>query len=532
MADPGFLCAESTNKGFSVLPKSFNMEALLILVAPESTSCRVSGLPPAGFFVCYSWEAMELSCGQSAHSFSELGNNGTLTVMYMFDILVLPACASSFRLDGCDGAHDALEVLSNDSVPDENVASEWQLYLDVVQAETPHCEALEVQSYDAPPYQRIFTAEAQAYGSNEGVFDLPKQLPGFVQLVRNPISLEVSEHVRALIEHVRLGLDAGHSPELSVQGSGGVYFMKDECGVQNVAVFKPMDEEPMAVNNPRGYAASSMGEEGLRKGTKAGGGAFREVAAYILDHPSTGHRGKKDCEEGFAGVPTTVLVRCYHKSFTYEHFDYSEGKAKLGSLQQFVHAFASCDDVGTSRFSVEEVHKITVLDLRLANTDRHAGNILLHRKKDGAFKLVPVDHGYCLPEKFEDCAFEWLYWPQASQPYGPSALKYIEALDAEEDIKLLQQCDWAMQPACVLVLRIATMVLKKGAAAGLTPFEIGCIMSCSKAKDKKPPIEALLEQAEALRSSSSSTHASLLDCLATLLDDYILRVKESMLLLS
>ncbi|MCO5555099.1 hypothetical protein L7F22_008640 [Adiantum nelumboides] len=305
--------------------------------------------------------------------------------------------------------------------------------------------------------------------------------------------------------------------------------MKDECGVKNAAVFKPMDEEPMAVNNPRGYTSSYMGKEGSRKGSKAGGGAFREVAAYILGHPSTGQRSKLEMggEEEFAGVPTTVFVRCYHEAFTYEH-GYCDGhdKTKLGSLQQFVHAFASCDDVGTSLFSVEEVHKITVLDLRLANTDRHAGNILLCRKKDGALKLVPVDHGYCLPEMFEDCTFEWLYWPQASQPYGPSALEYIEALDAEEDIKLLHQCGWVVQPACQLVLHITTMLLKKGGVAGLTPFQIGCIMSCSKAMDKKPPIVALLEQAEALTPPLTESN-TLLNCLAALMDGYILRVKET-----
>jgi len=40
-----------------------------------------------------------------------------------------------------------------------------------------------------------------------------------------------------------------------------------------------------------------------------------------------------------------------------------------------------------------------VLDIRLANADRHAGNILIRKEADGQIKLIPIDHGYCLPDK-------------------------------------------------------------------------------------------------------------------------------------
>ena len=29
-------------------------------------------------------------------------------------------------------------------------------------------------------------------------------------------------------------------------------------------------------------------------------------------------------------------------------------------------------------------------------------------------ELVPIDHGFCLPEALEAPFFEWLYWGQAS----------------------------------------------------------------------------------------------------------------------
>jgi hypothetical protein len=49
------------------------------------------------------------------------------------------------------------------------------------------------------------------------------------------------------------------------------------------------------------------------------------------------------------------------------------------------------------------------------------------------------------------------------------------------------------------VLRISMLVLKKGASAGLTPFQIGSILSCNRCSGAdacKAPIELLLEEAQ------------------------------------
>ncbi|KAI9119165.1 hypothetical protein K1719_009840 [Acacia pycnantha] len=42
----------------------------------------------------------------------------------------------------------------------------------------------------------------------------------------------------------------GHYPVRSVESTGGAYFMIDSTGLNYVSVFKPIDEEPMAMNNP------------------------------------------------------------------------------------------------------------------------------------------------------------------------------------------------------------------------------------------------------------------------------------------
>ena len=167
--------------------------------------------------------------------------------------------------------------------------------------------------------------------------------------------------------------------------------MRDATGQKNVAVFKPIDEEPMAENNPRGLPLSTDGE-GMKRGTIVGEGAFREVAAYILDHPVGDHISGHTV--GFSGVPPTTLVRSIHRGKSF----------KIGSLQMFMENNGSTEDMGPRAFPVKEVHKIAVLDIRLANADRHAGNILVHKEEEGDnYKLIPIDHGYCLPEKVIMC---------------------------------------------------------------------------------------------------------------------------------
>lgn len=317
--------------------------------------------------------------------------------------------------------------------------------------------------------------------------------------------VKLSPEVMEMINSTIAGLEKGHMPVMSAEGSGGVYFMRDATDQKNVAVFKPIDEEPMAKNNPRGLPLSTDGE-GMKRGTIVGEGAFREVAAYILDHPVS--NSKSGQSVGFSGVPPTTLVRTLHRGKSF----------KIGSLQMFMENNGSTEDMGPRSFPVREVHKIAVLDIRLANADRHAGNILVCKEVEGGnYKLIPIDHGYCLPEKFEDCTFEWLYWPQAREPFNDETIEYIKSLDAEEDIKLLKFHGWELSPRCARVLRISTMLLKKGAARGLTPHDIGRIL-CRDTVNRRSEIEDIIQEAEdaVLPGSSENTFletiSEIIDC--------------------
>ncbi|KAA8528225.1 hypothetical protein F0562_035524 [Nyssa sinensis] len=292
------------------------------------------------------------------------------------------------------------------------------------------------------------------------------------------------------------GLESGKQPIRSSEGTGGTYFMQDWLGNKYISVFKPIDEEPLAVNNPQGLPLSSNGE-GLKRGTRVGEGALREVAAYILDHPKSGPRLSSSGEMGFAGVPPTVMVQCLNKGFNHpDGFECAPKNIKIGSLQMFMKNYGSCEDMGPRDFPMEEVHKISVFDIRMANADRHAGNILVSKEgENGRIVLIPIDHGYCLPENFEECTFDWLYWPQARQPYSQDTIGYIKSLDAEQDIALLKFYGWDLSLKCSRTLRISTMLLKKGAERGLTPFDIGSIM-CRETLNKESMIEEIVHKAQ------------------------------------
>ncbi|KAF8413330.1 hypothetical protein HHK36_001309 [Tetracentron sinense] len=330
--------------------------------------------------------------------------------------------------------------------------------------------------------------------------------------------IELPSFIGDLIRATVDGLERGNQPIRSSEGSGGAYFMQDSSGHKYVSVFKPIDEEPLAVNNPQRLPLSSDGE-GLKRGTRVGEGALREVAAYILDHPRTGPRSFSSEENGFAGVPPTVMIRCLHRGFNHpEGYEPAYRNIKIGSLQMFMKNYGSCEDMGPQSFPVEEVHKISVLDIRLANADRHAGNILVSKEgEDGRTLLIPIDHGYCLPENFEDCTFDWLYWPQAHEPYTPGTIDYIRSLDAEQDIALLKFHGWNLPLECARILRISTMLLKKGAERGLTPFTIGSIM-CRETLKKESVIEEIVHEAQdAVLSGTSET--AFLESVSQIMDE-------------
>ena len=305
-----------------------------------------------------------------------------------------------------------------------------------------------------------------------------------------------SPEVARSFDLARRGLAMGNRPQLARGGTGGAYFLRDGDG-ETCAVFKPADEEPNARNNPRGRTESVAGE-GLRKGTRVGEGASREVAAYLLDH------------DGFAAVPATSLANLCDGG---KGGKGGEGEGKLGSLQAFVRADAEAEELGPGTFPTREVHKITQLDIRLANTDRNAGNILV-QNRGGALReggagmfLVPIDHGYALPHTLEDVCFEWEFWPQAKIPYDDETKAYIAGLDVERDVALLRSESMELSPASERVLRVCTVLLQKAAQRGCCPADIAGMMS-RQMPNRPSDLEKLASRAAAAALGSGGPRAS------------------------
>jgi len=124
-------------------------------------------------------------------------------------------------------------------------------------------------------------------------------------------TLPSNDEMDACMARIGDGFRAGKSPQLSSDGTSGVYFLRDSASDEIVSVFKPIDEEPFAPNNPRDMKAP-FGSETCRPGVKSGEANLREVIAYLLDH------------DGFANVPATALVETLHPSFSYSPISESQ----------------------------------------------------------------------------------------------------------------------------------------------------------------------------------------------------------------
>jgi len=344
-------------------------------------------------------------------------------------------------------------------------------------------------------------AETKLHKNFNLELDIKSKDEQFVHLIEG----KQSTRLRDLVERAKDGMRKGYAPELCEEGVGGTYFFCNARG-QRIGVFKPQDEEPFSVNNPKGFSPKTANSEaGFKEGILVGEASLRECAAYLLDH------------EGFSGVPETDLALCQHPGF-YSHPEESfvsssptrlfmspqlGRKVKMGSFQEFVDHDGDTEDKGTSflaRFPVDEVHKIAVLDVRLFNEDRHAGNILyrevINDNGETKFELIPIDHGYTLPSSLGDASFVWMYWPQAKEKMSEKTKDYIKSLDAEKDIELLKQkFGRTIRDEHFRVLRIATMVLKKAAEQDLTFFEIAQIM-CRSTPDEPSTLERLCSEVD------------------------------------
>jgi hypothetical protein len=112
--------------------------------------------------------------------------------------------------------------------------------------------------------------------------------------------------MKIIIEKIRQGFNSGLKPKLTDEGTSGSYEMRN-AQKQRIAIFKPIDEEPFAPNNPRGNTGP-FGSQTFRPGVLSGESSIRETAAYLLDY------------HHFSGVPPTTFVEVVHNSLKFVPF--------------------------------------------------------------------------------------------------------------------------------------------------------------------------------------------------------------------
>eukprot|EP00172_Hildenbrandia_rubra_P001343 Plantae.Rhodophyta-Hildenbrandia_rubra.ctg18798.p1 GENE.Plantae.Rhodophyta-Hildenbrandia_rubra.ctg18798~~Plantae.Rhodophyta-Hildenbrandia_rubra.ctg18798.p1 ORF type:complete len:667 (-),score=142.01 Plantae.Rhodophyta-Hildenbrandia_rubra.ctg18798:392-2392(-) len=286
------------------------------------------------------------------------------------------------------------------------------------------------------------------------------------------------------------------------EGVSGTYFLKRGDEKESVlCVFKPVDEEPENPEDSRSSAYSDYSMGTWRHhlaGFHAGEGAYKEVAAYLLDH------------DNFAGVPQTALAKCQlpltytplHDSrgtdeYTWGDEDDGRLRTKMGAFQAYVPNVGDADDFGPLVLPKEQASRIAVFDIRTLNHDRHGGNILVRKAKEGGYDLVPIDHGYILPSVFSSCQWPiWMDWPCSREPVSESIKNYVNNLSAEHDAKILHEEIPQISRASLLHLKFATMLLQKGLKNDLTLFEIGTLIFSrdSDQEDVRSELAKIIEE--------------------------------------
>ena len=345
--------------------------------------------------------------------------------------------------------------------------------------------------------------------------------------------------VERIIEDALTAFIKGLKPKIMEDGTSGVYQIRN-VNKDTIAIFKPIDEEPNTPNNSKGYNGP-FGSESFRPGILSGEATIREEAAYLLE---SFYRNKYKFD-----IPATTFVEICHKAFNIniEEMKIMKDKDKIirggmiqrflsenlrgkktgknvvnddfylstmkynyipkkyGTLQKFIKSTGVVADYSYSLFSLEEAHKIMILDFRILNCDRNDENILLIKKQkkksknnEVYYKLIPIDHALSFPSCLEIGDFDicWMSWSQAEKPFTEEEKEYIESIDIIEDMKNLNKYIF-LRPDCWKYFRISNTVLKVCTKYNLTPFEIGSLLYHSDYDNKTPSkIKLVVEKTE------------------------------------
>lgn len=360
-----------------------------------------------------------------------------------------------------------------------------------------------------------------------------------------------------MLSDVAAGLQQGIAPRGTGidDCTGGVYFMRKGKNYGELAVFKPLDEEQGMQNN--GHNKSGNGQTSLRPNFLPGQGCIREVAAYIMDvdnfagvppttlvhceHPAfnyPSHDGRK-----MTPFPKLGSLQGFVRSAgCFEEFspslmsDFEVQKIALLDMRllncdrnasnilvkkKILHPLpAQTVDSSLRKGDATAASEVSRIDVARSSSvssyesaaqyssddymehsysDDEKRETAVRRSSSGPdykLVLVPIDHGYSLPTKLKitDFDWEWFNLPHIKRPVHPRIKEYLLGIDFEALMANLTS-QVAISEDSLYLLRLAHNLLVKGVEAGLTLYQIACMIARLD-EDKPSPIEDAIVKAE------------------------------------
>jgi hypothetical protein len=172
-----------------------------------------------------------------------------------------------------------------------------------------------------------------------------------------------------------------------------------------------------------------------------------------------------------------------------------------GSIQRYVaDVQGAADDFGMPNdleaaaqvIATRDAQQVALLDLRVCNTDRHPGNLLLQKNpvKDGPrFVPIPIDHGCTLPQWWAmgEANFDaWQEWPQARAPCEAGVRESLRRICASREEALRQLQQLKIEPAAQATYRLQS----QGLAARGARAPAGAVGARSRRRRVRRPLRA------------------------------------------
>lgn len=161
------------------------------------------------------------------------------------------------------------------------------------------------------------------------------------------------------------------------------------------------------------------------------------------------------------------------------------------------HQFDSEDSSKQANF-IEQLHHVRLLDIRLGNSDRNKGNLLVLKHQDQE-QLIPIDHDLIMFYIPNDLNWESVY---LNLPFSAVTQAYINNIDLEKDALIMKDLGYSKDD--IKAMKLRTTLLKMSVEKNLQLKQVDILF--------RYYYYDFLEKASAL--SMHSTQEQFQDCLS------------------